>query len=490
MHPVVVFDFIFFVASLIGLAIILQGPGRTFKSGTKRLIAGLVLFNLIYSFLLGLEWSGITTAMETLEDFIGALIPMWWAFVFYAIMQEITTGDLARSEDKYRTLVEQTPLVTYTASIDDVRSSLYVSPQIKTMLGFEPEQWLEKASSWASQIHPDDRKRVLNKLKESHQANGNFVSEYRMFAKDKQQIWIHDEAAVVKDDSGKALFIQGVMSDITKRKLVEQEREGLLKVLASKNEELESIIYVSSHDFRTPLLNVQGYTSELGDSCKQLKMLISQIQIPEQIQKQLFSLLNEDIPTSLDFINSGAKTLDTLQNGLLRLCRLGYAALNIQPLDINSLICDVVRNMQYKIDNSGVTLNVGELPECIGDQEQISQLFANLLDNAIKYLDPNRKGMIKVTGKIYEKMSVYCVEDNGIGIAPEHFDKVFEVFYRLSPKLFVEGDGLGLSIVSRIADRHDGKVWIESDPEKGSRFYVSLPNSAERLSSERILAKS
>jgi len=111
------------------------------------------------------------------------------------------------------------------------------------------------------------------------------------------------------------------------------------------------------------------------------------------------------------------------------------------------------------------------LPSCSGDEAQIGQVFSNLLDNALKYLDPDRKGVIRISGT---RQLVYCVEDNGIGVKMSHQNKIFEIFHRLNPGDGTAGEGLGLAIVHRILDRHGGRIWVESKPGKGSKFFVSL----------------
>ena len=110
------------------------------------------------------------------------------------------------------------------------------------------------------------------------------------------------------------------------------------------------------------------------------------------------------------------------------------------------------------------------------NKTQINQVFTNLLDNAIKYLDPSHKGLVHICGKVENAMSVYCVKDNGIGIAPQHHAKAFEIFHQLEPNEAQPGQGLGLTIAQRIVDRHKGKVWIESEAGKGSSFYITLPH--------------
>ena len=145
-------------------------------------------------------------------------------------------------------------------------------------------------------------------------------------------------------------------------------------------------------------------------------------------------------------------------------------------MNMNKMLADVARSMEYQIKEASVTLKIKRLPPCSGDASQINQVFSNLLDNAIKYLDDSRPGVIRISGEIKDNHSVYCVEDNGTGIATAYQDKIFEMFHQLEPEKR-SGEGLGLTIVRRILDRHNGKIWVESEPAKGSKFYVSLPTS-------------
>ena len=141
---------------------------------------------------------------------------------------------------------------------------------------------------------------------------------------------------------------------------------------------------------------------------------------------------------------------------------------------MNKMAANVAGAMEYQIKDVGATVDIESLPPCLGDPSQINQIFSNLLDNALKFLDDSRPGFIRISGKIENNQSIYCVEDNGIGIAPEYQDKIFETFHRLEPER-TTGEGLGLTIVRRVLDRYNGNVWVESEPGKGSKFYVSLP---------------
>jgi signal transduction histidine kinase len=259
------------------------------------------------------------------------------------------------------------------------------------------------------------------------------------------------------------------------RKQAEQELEHLNTELARKNQELEQIVYVTSHDLRSPLVNVQGFSKELDYSLKELASAIQSESVPADIREKAASILEEDIPESMQYIRSSISKMDSLLSGLLKLSRLGRATIKIDKLDMNNLISNVVSNFEFQIKEAGVTLEISELPPCEGDIMQINQVFSNLLDNALKYLAPARPGIIRISGYKEKEQSVYCVEDNGIGIAPEHQEKIFEIFHQLNPA--TDGQGLGLTIVSRILDRHNGRVWVESKPDKGSKFFISLPGA-------------
>jgi signal transduction histidine kinase len=276
------------------------------------------------------------------------------------------------------------------------------------------------------------------------------------------------------DAADKVIGIASTERDITERKRAEEERERLLKSLEEKTKELEQVLYTASHDLRSPLVNIQGFAKELEQSLKQVRSLLQSKDISPEVREKLIVPLDKDIPDALQYIHASAYKIDTLLEGLLQLSRLGRAELDIKRLNMNKLMESVIQTFEFSIEERGVKLEVGDLPPCRGDETRINQLFSNLIDNAFKFLDPDRPGIIKINGKKEDKQAVYCVEDNGIGIAPEYHEKVFEIFERLNPTAST-GEGLGLTIVRMIADRHNGKIWLESEPGKGSRFFVSLP---------------
>lgn len=274
--------------------------------------------------------------------------------------------------------------------------------------------------------------------------------------------------------------------DITERKRAEEVQVQLSGELAEKNVELEQIVYVTSHDLRSPLVNIQGFSKELEINIADLRKAIEIETLPPQVMRILLPILQEDMPQALGYIQTSAIKMDSLISGLLKLSRLGRAVLNIGLLDINKLVYNVISSFEYQIKENGIQVNVGDLPDCLGDAVQINQVFSNLVDNAIKYLQPGRAGVISITGtaviepqhKVHipagSHYVVYCVEDNGIGIAGGYLAKIFEIFHRLNPQ-DTTGEGLGLTIVRHILDRQQGKIWVESKPGEGSKFFVALP---------------
>jgi PAS domain S-box-containing protein len=275
-----------------------------------------------------------------------------------------------------------------------------------------------------------------------------------------------------QDPSKGELF---ALTDITARKQAERAQEKLLRELRTKNEELESIVFVASHDLRGPLVNIEGFTGEIRRSLEELKALLKQTALPADTAERLLHLLDKDIGESLYFISAGTAKMDSLLSGLLQLSRVGTATIRIEPLRMNALVQMVLGAMRYEIRRLGAQIHVDALPDCLGDAVQVNQVFSNLIDNALKYRRPEEPVRVWIRGRTEGNEVIYTVQDNGIGIAREHQEKIFEIFHRLNPDGPQKGEGLGLTIVRRILDRLEGRIWVESEAGSGATFFVALP---------------
>ncbi|HLP60009.1 MAG TPA: ATP-binding protein, partial [Candidatus Deferrimicrobium sp.] len=200
----------------------------------------------------------------------------------------------------------------------------------------------------------------------------------------------------------------------------EAEQRRLMAELADKNKELEQVVYVTSHDLRSPLVNIQGFSKELTYSIDELTTLLQNEDIPPKLKEKFALILEGDIPDSLKYILSSTAKMDALLSGLLKLSRVGHAAITFSNVDMDSLIAEINNAFEFHLKEAEVDFMVGNLPPCFGNDVELNQVFSNLLDNALKYLDKKRPGKISITGRRKENTVFYCVEDNGIGISPEH----------------------------------------------------------------------
>jgi signal transduction histidine kinase len=252
------------------------------------------------------------------------------------------------------------------------------------------------------------------------------------------------------------------------------EQSRLAAALDARNKDLGRFIYVTSHDLRAPVVNIEGFGAELSASLAQAAKAVETAASLDQLKAALEPLLKTDMPESVEFIRTSAARLHALIEGLLQLSRVGHTELKPVDIDAAEMLREIVRTMQFQITSAGATVTIEELPPCRGDREQLTRLFSNLLTNAVKYLDPARPGVIRVSGRLGKGRAVYSVADNGIGIPPEEQQKVFDILHRVNPKGPVQGEGLGLAIVKRIVERHGGSITLESAAGSGSTFTIDL----------------
>ena len=389
---------------------------------------------------------------------------------------KMRTQEVRQSEERFRIAVESASDVIWEWTI--ANGNLQWFGAIDVILGYAPGEFSRTLAAWEGLIHSNDHDRVMSALDQHLKTGAPYSEEYRVCRKDGSAGYWIDRGMALRDEHGQPYKMIGVCTDITKRKRAEEDRERLMSELAQKNQELEQIIFVTSHDLRSPLVNAQGFSKELRYSLEELQTLFQRDSVPADIRAEASAIMEGDIREALTFILASIVKMDTLLSGLLRLSRLGRAALTMTRLDMNALVAQVVKTCTFQIVEAGATLDIAALPPCRGDATQINQVFSNLLGNALKYLDSARSGHIKIWGRQKSGHTVYCVKDNGIGIPAEHQKKVFDLFHRLNPAQS-PGDGLGLTIVQKILERHNGRIWVESETGTGSAFYISLPGGME-----------
>lgn len=258
-----------------------------------------------------------------------------------------------------------------------------------------------------------------------------------------------------------------ISSDLTALQQIQQQ-------ISMKNKELEDYLYIASHDLRSPLVNIQGFSQRLQKQTDKIKSQLESCEIDPIVKTNITKITAEEIPKTLDFIFTSVTKMETLISGLLQLSRTGRIKISIGRVDMTKLIKTVLEAHNYQISNIASKIIVEDLPDCYGDEQQLNQLFSNLISNAIKYRDIDRNFEIKIKAINSFNRVIYCITDNGIGIAPKFHEKIWNIFYRIHPQSLISGDGMGLSVVKQIAEKHHGKVWVESDEGQGSTFYIEL----------------
>lgn len=335
---------------------------------------------------------------------------------------------------------------------------------------FLPEKIQEKATDFYNNFMNEQIDMFSEELKRSA------YLEARVNCNESEQRTILWNNILLRDQQNKT--ITGILCsgiDVTDKVKAEMDIKKLNSQLKRKNHDLERIIYVTSHDLRSPLVNIEGFGDELHHSVKTILEEIDKHNSLPELKEHIKEIVDIDIPESLDYIKNSVLKIESLLSALLQLSRLGRQELNIQQLDMNELFQVILATFEYRIKREEIQLKVGNLPDCVADKKQINQLFSNIIGNSIKFLSPDRPGHLEIRGRGTDKKSYYYIKDNGIGIRKENQEKIFEIFKRIHNRN-IEGEGLGLSIVRRILEKNHGDIKVESEYGEWTKFTVILPN--------------
>ena len=356
------------------------------------------------------------------------------------------------SEIRYQSLVEQLPAVTYAASLDPDAPTLYVSPQIETVLGFTADEFYVSPSRWRRQLHPDDRDAVLEKLAQALEYDTPFRTEYRIYRKDGSLAWARDEAVVVRRSDGTRLFLQGIMLDVTVEKRLTEE---LLN--ARKLESVGMLAGGIAHDFNNSLMGILGNIS------------IAKSRIGDK--HGAFGRLGE--------AEKAALRAKGLTQQLLTFSKGGA------PVRRTTSIEGVIRDtVQFVLSGSNVRGQVVVEPALWPaevDAGQISQVIENLVLNAVQAMPDG--GLVQVEADNVDMPAnsglpvrqgcfvVVRVSDEGIGIRPEAVDRIFDPYFTTKEG----GSGLGLATSYAIVQKHEGHLTVRPRRGGGTEFTLYLP---------------
>lgn len=296
------------------------------------------------------------------------------------------------------------------------------------------------------------RKKVGSAIENAFRT-GEVLVEADFLAKGRENIPFYFSGIRVQFE-GKYLLL-GVGIDISKRKQAEKKLEILALELKRSNIELERFASVASHDLQEPLRMVASYT--------------------QLLEKRYKDKIDDKASRYIHYAVDGAERMQILINDLLQYSRISTRGDTFRKIDMNDVVHMAVENLQNRIDRSGASFEIQELPLLSGDAGQLTRLFMNLISNALKFAREGIQPQIKINAEKEKRHWKFSVSDNGIGIDQKYEDKVFVIFQRLHSRDDYEGTGIGLAICKRIVERHGGKIWFDSENETGTTFFFTLP---------------
>ena len=273
-------------------------------------------------------------------------------------------------------------------------------------------------------------------------------------------------------------------SDLARRA---NELAAINETLRQQTQENEMFIYSVSHDLRAPLVNLQGFSKELIHACDDLRAAVRQSSLTPARRQHIERLVDEDIGEALHYLQTAVLRASHIIDALLRLSRVGRVEYRRQQVRVRDILQRVIDAMQVSIRSKRARVVVHDLPSVWGDPTALEQVFANLVGNAINYLDPAREGRVEIgttpSPPGVHSLRIFYVRDNGLGIPAVAIPRLFNAFQRLHGNV-ATGEGIGLALVRRVVERHGGRVWAESTEGVGTTFYLSLPEAELRAPRE------
>lgn len=324
--------------------------------------------------------------------------------------------------------------------------------RMEKMFGIQPGSFEGTNEAFYRFLNEEDVPHIQKAIKNALEKDIPFETIYRIKSNGSLK-YINTKGLVTKDKIGNPIIMAGVCFDITDmKKGAEQALFKLNEDLLRSNRELEQFAYVASHDLQEPLRMVSSFTQLLA----------------QRYQDKL----DQDAKEFIQFAVDGATRMQVLINDLLSYSRIQTRGKSFAKVDMHQVMGKAIYNLSIPIQEKSALVTNDNLPTAEVDEGQMVQLFQNLIGNALKFCKESPR--IHVSCKEEKNQYVFSVKDNGIGIEKQYFERIFQIFQRLVPKEEYQGTGIGLAICKRIVERHGGRIWLESEPGKGSVFYFTL----------------
>jgi PAS domain S-box-containing protein len=312
-------------------------------------------------------------------------------------------------------------------------------------------------------IHPDARDvfhQRFSQNQNSEQIIDTFQLEDHALRPDGKDMYVLCRMKIYRDAHGRTFKLLGVTQDITAQKQIEKELSFRAQELARSNSELEQFAYVASHDLQEPLRMVASYT--------------------ELLARRYKGKMDSDADEFIGFAVDGANRMKRLIDDLLAYSRVSTKGKDPKPTNSESSLQQALANLSVAIEENRAVVTWDELPLVMTDESQLIQLFQNLIGNAVKF-KTSEAPKVHISAELKNNEWVFSVKDNGIGISPEFFKRIFQIFQRLHKKSEYPGTGIGLAVCKRIVERHGGEIWLESELGKGTTFYFTYPNKGGKV---------
>ncbi|HJP64440.1 MAG TPA: ATP-binding protein, partial [Mucilaginibacter sp.] len=347
--------------------------------------------------------------------------------------------ELIRSEMRFRALIEKSTNMKTLSNLEG--KFLYASPSVTKILGYALGDFLHKTP--VDLIHPDDLPGFLKKREGViHSPGTSAFYEVRLRHKNGNWIWCEGITTNMLHEPAINALVSN-FNDITERKLAEAEREKMLSDLVKQNAELEQFAYVASHDLQEPLRMITSFLT--------------------QLERKYGEVIDDKGKQYIHFAVDGAKRMRQIILDLLDFSRVGRTDDDLEMVDFNKLINEILALYRRQVEELNARINFEELPTIQIYKTPIRQVFQNLISNSLKYHAADRAPVIKISFTETNANFQFSVNDNGIGIASEYFDKIFIIFQRLHNKDEYSGTGMGLAIAKKIVESFGGKIWVESE---------------------------